>query len=142
MNQNTLTRVLVFLILLLAALQAVYCFAVAHSFASMFRGAQNVRVSDPLPGFVWWYVAYGCLWLGAGAAFLLSSMRIRRWFVPLSVVALFYGVKGYEHTAPFLLSWSGVFRGDIVALEAASSVMFCLLGVLIFLHWVVGRRLH
>jgi hypothetical protein len=140
MNQNTLSRILVYFILMLVVLQSAYCFAMAHSFASIFRGAQNVRASDPLPGFVWRYVAYGCLWLGAGLAFLLSSVRIRRWFAPLSVVALFYGVTGYQHTAPFLLSWFGVFSGDIVALETASSAILCLLGVLIFIHWVADRR--
>ena len=140
MNRNTLIRVLGYLIVLLLVLQGACSFSLAYSFASMFRGAQNVRVSDPLPTFVWWYVAYGCLWLGAGVAFRLLSRRIRRWFVLLSAVALFYGVKGYLQSAPFLLSWLGVFRGDVLALETASSAISCLLGIFFFLHWVVGRK--
>ena len=47
MNRNTLIRVLGYLIVLLLVLQGACSFSLAYSFASMFRGAQNVRVSDP-----------------------------------------------------------------------------------------------
>src|ERR1039458_6198753 len=121
MNQKTLSRVLVYFILLLLVLQSLYCFEMASSFASMFRGAQNVRPADSLPRMVWWYVGAGCLWLGVGVAFLFNTMQIRRWLV--------------------LLSWFGVFHGDIVALETASAAIFCLLGIVGFFHWVVDRNL-
>jgi hypothetical protein len=141
MNQKTLSRVLVYFILLLLVLQSLYCFEMASSFASMFRGAQNVRPADSLPRMVWWYVGAGCLWLGVGVAFLFNTMQIRRWFVLLSVVAFLYGLKGYRQSAPVLLSWFGVFHGDIVALETASSAIFCLMGIVGFFHWVVDRNL-
>lgn len=108
----------------------------------MFRGAQNVSANDPLPQVVWQYAVAGCLWLTAGIIYLLNPMRIRRWCVVLAVVALFYGLQGYRQTEPILLSWSGIFHGDFVALGAASAAITCLLGALGICHWALERRLQ
>jgi hypothetical protein len=141
MTPKHLSKVLVFFILLLLVLQSLYCLEMASSIASMFRGAQNVRSSDSLPRVVWWYLAAGCLWLGVGAAFQFNALRIQRWFVLFSVLAVFYGLRAYQQSSPVLISWSGVFHGDIVALETASAVILCLMGVAGFLHWAVSRNL-
>jgi hypothetical protein len=142
MNRKILTKVLAWLVALLLAAEALYCFAVAASITSLFRGAQNVRPSDPLPALVWWYVAGGLLWLIAAIVYLLDLARVRRWFVLLAVPALIYGGQGYQRSTLMMLSWTGVFHGDLVALGAASTVVFCLMGVLGILYLVIDRSLR
>lgn len=141
MDRKTGSKIVAFIIALLFALQSLYCFGMASSIASMFRGAQNVRSSDPLPGIVWWYVAGGCLWLAIGMTYVLNPWRIRRWCGVLAVAALVYGLQSYHQSAPVLLSWFGIFHGDPIAFETASAAIICLLGILGIFHWALERRL-
>ena len=139
MNRKTIAKVATWLLAGLLGLEGVYRFAMADSLAALFRGAQNVRPSDPLPALVWWYVAGGFLWLAAGTVYLLNPAHIRRWSVLLALPALIYGIHAYRQSSPLLLSWSGIFHGDLVALGAASAVGFCLLGALGLLQFVLDR---
>lgn len=127
------------LVCVLLSLQALIFSEEAHSFAVIVRGAQNVSASDPLPGFVWRYVAVACLFIVAAIAYVLTPERIRQWFVVLAVLSFVYGVRDYQQSSSILLSWSGIFRGDIVALETGSAVVFCALGIAGILDWKIRR---
>jgi hypothetical protein len=127
------------LVVLMLAIEGLYCLLVADSIKSMFQEAQNVQTSDPLPHLVWWYVAAGCLWLAAGIAYVPVFARLRHWLALVSVPALVYGLQEYRQISPFMLSWTGIFHGDLVALETASAVTLCLLGVLTLMQVLLNR---
>jgi hypothetical protein len=139
MNRKTLEKISTAFVFVLLVLQAIIFFEEAHSFALIFRGAQNVSTSDPLPEFFWRYVSAACLFLLLAIAYVLAPMRIRQWFIVLAGLSFVYGIRAYQQSSSILLSWSGIFHGDIVALGAASAVVFCGLGFAGFLDWKIRR---
>lgn len=139
-NRRVAGRTLASLIFIFLLVQACLYFEFAYSFTVIFRGARNVLPSDPLPSIVWWYVAAGCVFAALGVIYLFDLARIRRWFVLLAVVSLAYGIWGYQQSSQILLSWSGMLHGDLVALEAASSVVFCALGIAGVSDWAARTR--
>jgi hypothetical protein len=136
-NRELINASLFLAIFALLLTEAFFYFETAYSLASIFRGARNVGPSDPLPGFVWWYVAAGLALFGLAVVYLFNGIRIRRWFVLVALLSLAYGIVGYRQSSQVLLSWSGIFRGDLVALGAASAVVFCALGIAGVLEWAV-----
>lgn len=119
-----MTALILSVFLILAALY----FATAHSLAVLYRGAENVLPSDPLPAFVWHNVAAAATILLLGFAYFFRLAYIRRWFVVVSTLALVYGIHGFLQTSPAILSWSGIWHEDLLALEAARDLFFCVLG--------------
>src|ERR1700687_3983648 len=120
MNCQTLEWGSTALVFVLLLLQALILSEEADSFAVIVRGASNVSASDPLPGFVWWYAGVAFLFVVAAIVYVVTPARIRRWFVVLAVLSFVYGIHAYQLSSSLLLSWSGIFRGDIVALETGS----------------------
>ncbi len=136
-NRELVNASLVLAIFALLLTEAFFYFATAYALASIFRGARNVGPSDPLPGFVWWHVTAGLALFGLAVAYVFNVIRIRQWFVLLALLSLAYGIVGYRQSSQVMLSWSGIFHGDLVALGAASAMVFCALGIAGVLEWVV-----
>jgi hypothetical protein len=139
MNRSPLAKASSALVSILLFLQATILLASAYALAVIFRGARNAHPTDPLPGFVWWYLGAACIFLVAAFAYLLSPTRIRQWFIVLAVISLGYGSWVCLTSFPILLTWSGLLHGDFVALEAASGAVFCAIGAAGILDWKIRR---
>lgn len=63
----------------------------------------------------------------AGISYAADRLQIRQWFYLLSIPLGIFGYHEYATAAPLMISWSGLWTGEIIATEAASGVALLVL---------------
>jgi hypothetical protein len=127
--RNKAQRYLFVLTGVLLTLEGVYFFWFSYAIAHLFRSAPNIRSSDALPGAVWSNAFWGTVLLMLAVVYFVDPWRLSRRLAPLGLAALAYGIWSVSSAYPLMMSLSGAFRGDAVALIVLSGFGFIAMGV-------------
>ncbi len=124
-------RVLVGMTCGLIALEGLYFAWIAYSISTTIRLAPTGEAAEVLRHLAVANLARGLLLLIAAVAYGTNWLQIRRWLYLFSILALPYGIWSFHGWYALMISWKGLFTGDLVALGSASGIGFIAIGVLL-----------
>src|ERR1051325_10326247 len=111
--------------------EGLYFFWLAYIIGRLFSEAFGILA---VPTGVWISSAKGVI-LFLLATYIINKGKIARWFIPLALILLVYGLWGAWTASTILRSPFGLLEGDVTALEFVSSIGFIGIGFLSLLEF-------
>lgn len=122
------------------ALEGLYSIWIAYSIYTTMRLVPTGEVAESFGRLAVYNLARGVVLLTTAAAYSREWMDIRRWLYVFSIPAVAYGIWSFHSWYALMISWKGLFTGDLVVLETASCIGFIVIGVLLIVARVLNGK--